>query len=72
MSEKMKIKVIKKGSAAASGGSPVKERVRKRDAAREMVSTVSSWVSDLQQKKKESTRLAIEQLFGQQVRPNES
>lgn len=72
MAEKTKIKVIKKGSVVPSGDSPVKERGRKRDAARDMVTTVSSWVSDLQQKKRESTRMAIEQLFGQQARPNES
>ena len=74
MAEKLKIKVIKKGSAkvAAPAASVVNKPKAKRAAAREMVSTVSSWVNDFQQRKRNETKLAIEQLFGQQTRPTES
>jgi phage pi2 protein 07 len=66
-----KIKVIKKGEVNTVAAPVNKVKVSKREAARDMVSTVSSWVSDLQQKKRNSTKLAIEQLFGQQPRATE-
>ena len=72
MTEKMKIKVIKKGT--------VKEQVRpertelrsKRAAAREMVANVTSWVNDFQARKRDETKIAFEQLFANQPRPTES
>ncbi len=66
-----KIKVIKRTDAAV-----VKPKVQKaktsRVAAREMVSTVSEWVTDLKQRKSGETMAAIERLFGTGPRPSES
>jgi hypothetical protein len=63
MKEKGKIKVIKKGSEPRT--EPVRrDEIRtKRAAAREMVSTVSNWVSDFQSKKKEGAKLSFDKLF---------
>ena len=64
----MKVKVIKKDEIKA----PVKEVVKpKRAAAREMVSTVTNWVSDFQSRKRDETKVAIEKFFSSQPRPNE-
>jgi hypothetical protein len=68
MREGLKIKVIKKGEIKE----PVKvERKTKRAAAREMVSTVTTWVSDFQTRKRDETKLAIENFFGAQPQPME-
>jgi ABC-type uncharacterized transport system ATPase subunit len=68
MREGVKIKVIKKGEIKE----PVKvERKTKRAAAREMVSTVTTWVSDFQTRKRDETKLAIENFFGAQPQPME-
>ncbi|HBR57505.1 MAG TPA: hypothetical protein DEA22_08550 [Blastocatellia bacterium] len=72
MKEKFKVKVIKKGKAAASvksGESPAKT---KRAAAREMVSTVSNWVNELQARKRDETRFAIEKFLSRRPQPNET
>lgn len=63
MSEKAKIKVIKKDAIKAVEMPVANERKIKQAAAREMVSTVSDWVSDFQQKRREETRNALELLF---------
>jgi len=58
-----KIKVIKKGEAKpVPAVAPVKEPSKKA-AAREMVSTVSNWVSDFKQRKHEETKLSLEGFF---------
>lgn len=65
MRDGLKVKVIKKDAVKA----PVKvveEKKTKRAAAREMVSTVSSWVSDFQVRKRDETKLAIENFFAAQ------
>ena len=68
MKEGMKVKVIKKDKIK-----PVaKPKVRStRAAAREMVSNVSNWVNDLQARKRDETKTAIEKFFNQQPRPSE-
>jgi hypothetical protein len=71
MTDKAKIKVIKKGEAVPAS-TPVKVSRSKRETAREMVSTVSTWVSDLQARKRDETKVALEQLFSQSPRPSES
>ena len=65
-----KIKVVKKGQAPAL---KVKKRKleRPRDAAREMVATVSDWVTDFKERKRTETRVALELLRGPDTRPNE-
>lgn len=66
MTAKAKIKVIKKKEIKAAE-TPVKvEKVSKQVAAREVVSTVSNWVSDFQTRKREETKKAIEKFFSNQ------
>ncbi len=72
MTQILKVKVIKKGTVRAEPTVVKSKLVAKREVAREMVSTVTTWVNDLQQRKRDETKLALEQLFGQHARPNES
>ena len=68
MKEGMKVKVIKKDEIKPAA----KPKARStRAAAREMVSNVSNWVSDLQARKRDETKTAIEKFFNQQPRPSE-
>ena len=69
MTAKAKIKVIKKGELKAAEKSvkpAVVEKASTKTAAREMVSTVTNWVNDFQQRKRDETRQAIETFFSQQ------
>jgi len=69
MSVKGNIKVIKKADAAPK---PKKIKTQtSREAAREMVSTVTDWVVELKDRKQEETRAAIDLLFNG-VKPSES
>ena len=66
MTAKAKIKVIKK-KELKNTETPVKiKKNSKQVAAREMVSTVSNWVSDFQNRKREETKKAIENFFSNQ------
>ena len=68
---KGKIKVIKKGTQPATPPVvKVEDHKSKREAAHEMVSTVTNWVTELQQRPRTETRQAIEQLFSQQPQTN--
>jgi len=70
MKEGIKVKVIKKDEIKAA---PVKLIVKsKRASAREMVSNVTSWVSDFQTRKGVETKIAIEKFFNPAPQPNES
>jgi hypothetical protein len=70
MKEGMKIKVIKRGEIKAAA--PAKVVIKsKRAAAREVVSNVTSWVSDLQARKRDETKVAIEKFFNQTPQPSE-
>lgn len=62
MTEKAKIKVIKKGEAKTVQ-IPIKVERQKNQAAREMVSNVTNWVSDFQQRRRVETQQAIEKFF---------
>jgi hypothetical protein len=62
--EMKKIKVIKKGVRAKREAAPRNDSRVKRRAAREMVNNVSGWIADLQDRKRNEARVAIEQLFG--------
>ena len=66
MADKYKVKVIKKSELKAS--EPVKPApaVSKKAAARDMVETVTSWVSDFQQRKRIETAVAFDALFAAQ------
>ena len=63
MTAKAKIKVIKKSEIKTTEKPVVVEKVTKQQAAREMVSTVSNWVSDFQQRRRTETKQAIEKFF---------
>lgn len=67
MKEGMKVKVIKKGQVKAEVKPVVKA---KRTAARQVVSNVTNWVNDLQARKRDETKIAIEKFFSQ-PRPSE-
>jgi hypothetical protein len=70
MTAKAKIKVIKKSefkTAGKSAKSGVVEKHTTQAAAREMVSTVTTWVSDFQQRRRDETRQAIEKFFTPQT-----
>lgn len=70
--DRSKIKVVKKTDAVAA---KVKKRkiVSSREAAREMVTNVTTWVTDLKQRKTTETKAALDLLFAaNQQRPNES
>ena len=58
-----KVKVIKKGEMQAAPAKSEPRKVSKKAAAREMVSTVASWVSDLQQRKRTETAASLESFF---------
>ncbi len=64
-----KIKVVKKGEKVEQIAVTVVKPTTKQ-AAREMVSNVSNWVNDFQQRRREETRQAIEQLFPNQTQAN--
>ena len=70
MSTNAKIKVIKKGEQAKVKENTIVEKKSTQEAAREMVSTVTNWVNDFQQRRREDTKQAIEKLFSQQTQPN--
>jgi hypothetical protein len=65
MDTKAKIKVIKKDSAPEfKTGKSVQVKPKTTNAAaRDMVSTVSGWVSEFQQKRRVETKEAIKMLF---------
>jgi hypothetical protein len=67
-----KIRVIKKGTRVIRKAVPKNEKRSKRAAARDMVANVSNWVVDFQERKRDEARLAIDQLFSNQPRTNES
>jgi len=71
MTVKAKIKVIKK-SEMRIAEVPVKVEVEKKtnQAAREMVSTVTNWVSEFQQRRRVETKQAIEKFFSNQPQTN--
>lgn len=71
MTTKAKVKVIKKADLA-----PPKAKVAKakgtRIAAREMVSTVSDWVSEFKTRRSDETRAAFDKFFSNRPQPSES
>lgn len=69
MKEGLKVKVIKKGEIQAQVKEPAKPK--RGSAAREVVSNVTNWVNDLQARKRDETKIAIEKFFNVQPRPSE-
>lgn len=71
MIDKGKIKIVKKFEIRRPMPK-VKAAKSSRTAAREMVSTVTEWVSDLKLRKSNETKAALDLLFGTNSRPSES
>lgn len=64
MTTKAKIKVIKKGAQTVA--QPKVEEKTTQNSAREIVSNVTNWVTDFQQRRRDETKQAIEKFFSQQ------
>ena len=60
---KAKIKVIKKSDIKVAEIPIEVNKKSKQESAREMVSTVTTWVSDFQQRQRKETKQAIEKFF---------
>lgn len=71
MIDKTKIKIVKRTETAVAK-SKKRKVVSSRASAREIVSTVTEWVSDLKQRKSEETKAAFDLLFAANRQPNES
>lgn len=69
MTDKAKIKIIKK-SEVKIAEKPMEKSIviekKSKQAAREMVSTVSNWVNEFQQRRRDETKQAIEKFFSTQ------
>lgn len=65
MTAKAKIKVIKKSeiTSTAKVETPVASDKKTTQAAREMVSTVTTWVTEFQQRRREETKQAFEKFL---------
>lgn len=63
MTAKAKIKVIKKSEIKIAEIPVEINKKTKQESAREMVSTVTTWVNDFQQRRREETKQAIEKFF---------
>ncbi len=63
MKDKAKIKIVKKKDLKAVRKVVKNEARLKKEAAREVVSNVSSWVNEFQHRKREETKQAIETLL---------
>jgi hypothetical protein len=70
MTAKAKIKVIKKGEAAKTQ-KPYKTVTKStQESARDMVSTVSNWVTDFQHRRRDETQQALEKFFSPKPQAN--
>jgi hypothetical protein len=66
MQKKIPIKVIKRDARSRQqqpAAAEVAERTSAKEAARDMVATVSQWVNEFQQKRRSETAQAIKTLF---------
>jgi hypothetical protein len=70
MKEGMKVKVIKKGQIKTPAAAKVISKST-RASAREVVSNVTNWVNDIQARKRDETKAAIEKFFNQGPQPSE-
>jgi hypothetical protein len=71
MSGKKPIKIIKKNERNRKESS-VNKPAGAREAAREMVQTVTNWVNDLQQTKRQETAEALKMLLSETPRTSEA
>lgn len=70
MSVQSKIKVIKKGKQINNTEKIETNTKSTKETAREIVSTVTNWVNDFQQRSRVDTKQAIDKLFSQQTQTN--
>ena len=70
MTAKAKVKVIKKSSLKVVEIPAAEDKLTKQQAAREMVSNVSNWVNEFQQRKRYETKQAIEKFLINKTQPN--
>ncbi|MDQ3179804.1 MAG: hypothetical protein M3Q33_04715 [Acidobacteriota bacterium] len=70
MTAKAKIKVIKKGEIKITDIPVEVNKKNKQESAREMVSNVTTWVNDFQQRRREETKQAIEKFFTNKPQTN--
>jgi hypothetical protein len=71
MTQKKTIRVIKKGERGRQEPAAPKVNVA-RDTARDMVHTVTNWVDEFKQRRREETAAAIKTLISETPRPNEA
>ncbi len=71
MSEKKTIRIIKKHERTRKE-KPVAKGTTAAQTAREMVQTVTNWVTELQQKRRVETANAIKSLLPENPRPHEA
>jgi uncharacterized membrane-anchored protein len=64
-----KIKVIKREDVQAKRSVKKAKQKSSKIVAHEMVTTVTNWVTEFQQKRREETASAIRQLFNDQPKP---
>lgn len=70
MTAKAKIKIIKKSEIKSVENPQKPSKKTKQEAAREMVSTVSNWVNEFQQRKREETKNAFEHFLSSKPQAN--
>lgn len=63
------IKVVKKGEKVEQKAVTIENKTAKQ-SAREMVSNVTTWVNDFQQRRREETIQAFEKFLSPQPQPN--
>lgn len=71
MSEKKAIRIVKKEDRTRRQ-KPTPRKNVPRDAAREIVQTVTNWVNEVQQKRRVETAEAIKMLLPNNPRPSEA
>lgn len=72
MTDRSKIKIVKKEEVPALKVKKRRKRPVRRNAARDMVSTVSEWVADLKSRKSAETKAAFDIFSATNPRPSES
>ena len=72
MKEFTKVKVIKRQDVKKLSVKAVNEERTKREGAREIVSNVTNWVSELQSRKSSEAKLAFDNLFSSGAATSES
>ena len=65
MTAKAKIKVIKKSELTNAEKPSKEEKTNPQASARDIVSNVTNWVSDFQQRRRDETKQALEKFFSQ-------